>query len=195
MIMDYTEGTEQYKMERSKKQMLWFGIISLSMTFAGLTSAYIVSMERKDWLSDYDFPVALIISTILIIISSLTIFLAKKTILKGDKNQGVLLLAITLGLGIAFVISQFLGFQNLIDQGFYFTGETSNITTTFIFLIAALHIVHVAVGLFILFRLVIGAMKDKYTSESYLGLSLGVTYWHFVDILWCVLFILFYFWK
>jgi len=193
--MDYTEGTEQYKMERSKKQMLWFGMISLSMTFAGLTSAYIVSMERKDWLSDYDFPTALIISTILIILSSLTIFLAKKIVLKGNKNLGVILLAITLGLGIAFVISQFLGFQNLIDQGFYFTGETSNITTTFIFLIAALHIVHVAVGLFILLRMLVGAMQEKYTPDSYLGLSLGVTYWHFVDILWCVLFILFYFWK
>lgn len=195
MIMDYTEGTEQYKLERSKKQMLWFGIISLTMTFAGLTSAYIVSMERRDWLSDYDFPVALMISTLLIILSSVTIFLAKRAILKGEKSTGTLLLVLTLCLGVAFVISQFLGFQNLIDQGFYFTGETSTITTTFIFLIAALHIVHVAVGLFILFRLVLGASKQKYTPDSYLGLSLGVTYWHFVDILWCLLFILFYFWK
>ena len=57
---NYIEGTEQYKQDRAKKQMLWFGIISLCMTFAGLTSAYIVSMERRDWLEDYDFPQALI---------------------------------------------------------------------------------------------------------------------------------------
>ena len=79
--MDYTQGGERLKEERAKKQMLWFGIISLCMTFAGLTSAYIVSMERRDWLETYDFPQALIISTVLIVISSVTIHLAKNAII------------------------------------------------------------------------------------------------------------------
>ena len=41
--MDLTEGTTQNKQKRAKKMMLWFGIISLIMSFAGLTSAFIVS--------------------------------------------------------------------------------------------------------------------------------------------------------
>ena len=48
--MDYTAGTEKYKQDRAKKQMLWFGIISLCMTFAGLTSAYIVRRAGGNWL-------------------------------------------------------------------------------------------------------------------------------------------------
>ena len=175
--------------------MLWFGIVSLSMTFAGLTSAYIVSMERKDWLTDYDFPQALLISTGLIILSSATIHFAKKTILDGNRTLGASLMGLTLLLGIAFVISQFMGFNDLTNQGFYFTGASSNITTTFIFLIAVLHITHVAVGLFVLIRVLIGTLKNKYTKTSYLGLSLGVTFWHFVDILWLFLIVLFYFWR
>ena len=48
--MDLTQGTPQEKQKRAKKMMLWFGIISLIMSFAGLTSAFIVSSSREDWL-------------------------------------------------------------------------------------------------------------------------------------------------
>ena len=51
--------TKNYK---AKKMMLWLGMISMSMTFAGLTSAYVVSSSRADWLSQFDIPIALVIS-------------------------------------------------------------------------------------------------------------------------------------
>jgi len=188
--MDYTEGTERYKHDRAKKQMLWFGIISLCMTFAGLTSAYIVSMERRDWLENYDFPQALIISTVLIVLSSLTIHLAKKAIVAGKKQQGTLLLLLTIALGVGFVVSQFMGFQAFTEQGYYFTGAASNITTTFLFLIIAVHIAHVAAGFIALITVFINNLRGKYTKESHLGLSLGVTFWHFLDLLWIFLFVL-----
>ena len=188
--MDYTQGGEKFKQDRAKKQMLWFGIISLCMTFAGLTSAYIVSMERRDWLENYDFPQALIVSTILIIISSITIHLAKIAIIKGSKSQGTLLLLVTLALGIAFVISQFAGFTAFQEQGYYFTGASSNITTTFLFLIIAVHIAHVIAGFIALITIIINHLRGRYTVNEHLGLSLGVTFWHFLDLLWVFLFIL-----
>ena len=45
--------TKQYK---AKKMMLWVGMISMAMTFAGLTSAYVVSSTRSDWLSQFSIP-------------------------------------------------------------------------------------------------------------------------------------------
>ena len=45
--------TKNYK---AKKMMLWLGMISMSMTFAGLTSAYVVSSSRADWLSQFKIP-------------------------------------------------------------------------------------------------------------------------------------------
>lgn len=188
--MDYTQGAESYKTDRAKKQMLWFGIISLCMTFAGLTSAYIVSMERRDWLENYDFPQALVISTILIVLSSLTIHLAKKAIVEGKKQLGTILLIATIVLGIAFVVSQFMGFQALTEQGYYFTGAASSITTTFLFLIIAVHMAHVAAGFISLITVFVNHLRGKYTKESHLGLSLGVTFWHFLDLLWIFLFVL-----
>lgn len=190
--MDYTLGTEQDKLERSKRQMLWFGIISLCMSFGGLTSAYIVSMERRDWNTTYDFPMALVISTLLIIVSSFTIMVAKKLILKGDRAAGTIWLLATFVFGLTFVISQIIGFQDFQEQGFYFTGASSNITTTFIYLIAALHIAHVIAGFIALISVIVNNAKGKYTAERHLGLSLGVTFWHFLDILWVFLFGLLY---
>ena len=54
--MDLTQGTAEEKNRRAKKMMLWFGIVSLIMGFAGWTSAYIVSSKREDWVSDLELP-------------------------------------------------------------------------------------------------------------------------------------------
>lgn len=194
--MDYTAGTEKYKQDRAKKQMLWFGIISLCMTFAGLTSAYIVSMERKDWLDDYEFPQSLIISTVVIILSSIAIQLAKGAIVNNKRQMGTLLLIVTLVLGLVFMGYQYQGlFTELTGQGYFMTGASSNITTTFLFLIVAVHIAHVIAGMIALITVVINHIRGKYSKEDHLGLTLGVTFWHFLGVLWIFLFLLLYFTK
>lgn len=194
--MDYTAGTEKYKQDRAKKQMLWFGIISLCMTFAGLTSAYIVSMERRDWLDNYEFPQSLIISTVIILISSVTIHLAKNAIVNEKRQMGTILLVLTLVLGFAFMGFQYQGlFTELTAQGYFMTGASSNITTTFLFLIVAVHVAHVIAGVITLITVVINHIRGKYTKEDHLGLSLGVTFWHFLDLLWIFLFLLLFFTK
>ena len=72
--MDLTQGTQQEKYQRAKKMMLWFGIISLIMSFAGWTSAFVVSSSRPDWLKDFQLPNAFLFSTVIIVISSITIY-------------------------------------------------------------------------------------------------------------------------
>ena len=47
----------ELKTSKAKKMMLWFGLISITMTFAGLTSAFIVSSSRPDWLESFVLPV------------------------------------------------------------------------------------------------------------------------------------------
>ena len=53
------------------------------MTFAGLTSAYIVSAQRPDWNIEFNFPSLFYWSTIIIILSSLTFWISKKMLKKG----------------------------------------------------------------------------------------------------------------
>jgi cytochrome c oxidase subunit 3 len=187
--MDLTQGTQKEKNDRSKKMMLWFGIVSLLMAFAGWTSAYIVSSKREDWLANIEMPSSFYISTIIIVLSSLTYILAKKAIHNNVRKACTNWLLVTLGLGIAFIVLQFNGFSQLIAQGYYFTGPTSSIKMSYIFLIAAVHIVHVVAGIISLLVVLYNQIKGKYSSEEYLGLSLGATFWHFLDLLWVYLLI------
>lgn len=184
---------EQSKIkEKSYKQMLWFSMISMTMMFAGLTSAYVVSKNREDWVS-FELPQAFYVSTILIILSSVAFYLAKKFI-KQDKNaMATISLAITLILGTGFVYFQFHGFSQLIDSGLYFTGKQSNVSSSFLYVITLAHLIHVFVGILVLITVLTQNMLGKYNASNFLGLELGAIFWHFVDALWIYLFLFFYF--
>lgn len=191
--MDYTEGSEEQKQKRAKKMMLWFGIISLSMSFAGLTSAYVVSKERADWLTDFQIPEAFYLSLGAMVLSSISMIAAKTRIKLGDWLQGMIFLATTLILGLLFVYLQFRGFSEIVANGYYFTGSESTITTSFIYLVVLLHIAHVIAGLICLVVVIYNHYKQKYSEGKTLGIELAATFWHFVDILWIYLLLFFYF--
>ncbi|WP_435624674.1 cytochrome c oxidase subunit 3 [Flagellimonas sp.] len=193
--MDLTQGTAKQKNDRAKKMMLWFGIVSLIMGFAGWTSAYIVSSKRTDWISDLELPQAFIWSTATIVLSSLTYILAKNAVKKNNQRLGTLFLLATLGLGGIFIGLQFVGFSQMLENGYYFTGPTSNIKMSYVFLIAAVHIVHVVAGIISLLVVLVQQLRSKYTPENMLGLELGATFWHFLDILWVYLILFMYFVK
>ncbi|CAH8281385.1 cytochrome c oxidase subunit 3 [Mariniflexile fucanivorans] len=191
--MDLTQGTLEEKHGRAKKMMLWFGIISLIMSFAGWTSAFVVSSSRPDWLKDFQLPNAFIISTVMIMISSLSFILAKKALKNNNRVLTTVGLIITLILGMVFIYFQFSGFQQIIDLGYNFTGPTSNVTMSYIYLIAVVHILHVVVGLICLLVVIYNHFKQKYTATKMLGFELAATFWHFIDILWVYLFLFLYF--
>ncbi len=193
--MDLTQGTAQQKNSRAKKMMLWFGIISLIMGFAGWTSAYIVSSKRDDWISDLELPQAFFISTAIIIFSSITYILAKESVKKNNQKLGTIFLLATLALGISFIILQFNGFSQMLENGYYFTGPTSSIKMSYVFLIAAVHIVHVVAGLISLLVVLVQQLRGKYLPNNLLGLELGATFWHFLDFLWVYLILFMYFVK
>lgn len=187
--MDLTEGTLKEKNDRAKRMMLWFGIGSLIMSFAGLTSAVLVSRKREDWLHDFEMPEAFWMSCILIVVSSITFILAKRALKNNNRSLTTVMLLITLGLGIAFIVSQFNGFGQIKASGYYLTGEASNVTMSFIYVIAGVHILHVIAGLLSLLVVIYNHFKQKYTATELLGMQLSATFWHFIDILWLFLFL------
>ena len=190
--MDLTQGTTEDKQARAKKMMLWFGIISLVMSFAGLTSAFIVSSSREDWLADFVLPGAFVYSTLIIILSSAMLFTAKQALRKNQTTVTTVLLIGTFVLGIAFIYSQIQGFNQIIAAGYNFTGPTSNITMSYVYVIAVVHILHVLAGIICLFIVIINQLNKKYSNENRLGFDLASNFWHFVDILWVYLFFFLY---
>jgi cytochrome c oxidase subunit 3 len=193
--MDLTQGTTEDKQARAKKMMLWFGIISLVMSFAGLTSAFIVSSSREDWLTDFVLPGAFVYSTLIIILSSAMLFTAKQALRKNQTTITTVLLIGTFVLGIAFIYSQIQGFNQIIAAGYNFTGPTSNITMSYVYVIAVVHILHVLAGIICLFIVIINQLNKKYSNENRLGFDLASNFWHFIDILWVYLFFFLYFFN
>lgn len=195
MVRRKVEKSEVERIATAKKNILWFGIISLAMSFAGLTSAYVVSKERPDWIGSFELPNSFVISLVLILVSSLTIFLAKRAIKNGAHAKGMILLISTFVLGLAFVYFQFAGFSEIIEEGYYFTGPTSSITTSFIYLVVLLHVAHVVGGLIALIVVIYNHFKQKYRNGKTLGVELAATFWHFIDVVWIYLFFFLYFVK
>jgi cytochrome c oxidase subunit 3 len=180
---------------RSKKMLLWFAMISMFMMFAGLTSAYVVSSSRPDWVNNFVLPDAFIISTVIIIVSSITFHMAKVSMKKGDRSSTSMWLLTTLALGLGFVFAQFYGFQKIIESGFFFTGPESTVTTSFVYIVTVVHMAHLIAGLIVLLVVIYNHFKQKYSASQTLGIELGAMFWHFLDILWVYLFLFFYFYK
>ena len=177
---------------KSAKPMLWISMISIVMFFAGLTSAYVVSRKREDWVS-FDLPMSFYISTLLIVLSSIVLYIAQKSVKKGNNQVGLLLLLITFGLGIGFMFFQYQGFNELKSVGLFFTGPNSTVSTSFIIGITFIHVLHLLAGLVVLLIVIYNHYKSKYNASEMLGFELGAIFWHFIGILWIYLFFFFYF--
>ncbi|MDG1761875.1 MAG: cytochrome c oxidase subunit 3 [Flavobacteriaceae bacterium] len=177
------------KNNRAKKMMLWFGMISMSMTFAGLTSAYVVSSSRSDWIEQIDLPFAFTISTFLLLLSSATFYLALKNIKNSLIKRAQSLLFTTLILALTFIYFQFQGFGEIIKQGYYFTGAESSITTSYLYVLVLLHLAHLSAGIIVVLYVIYNTFNKKYLEGNTLGFELAVTFWHFLDILWLYLFL------
>ena len=180
------QSIKQYK---AKKMMLWVGMISMSMTFAGLTSAYVVSSTRADWLSKFEIPGAFAISTLLILLSSISFYLAKKFIIQKNFKQTKTWVLTTFVLALLFVYFQFKGFGDIITQGYYFTGAESSITTSFLYVLVLLHLAHLFAGMIVLIVVYIRLLGGRYSGSNTLGFELAYLFWHFLDILWIYLYL------
>ena len=188
------------KVSKAKKMMLWFGMISITMTFAGLTSAFIVSSSRPDWLDSFVLPNWFTISTISIVFSSIFFQLAKFRLDKYvrvslpeniniyiERNNVNILLVLTIITAVLFVVSQFLGFNEIISQGYYFTGPESSVTTSYIYILVFLHLAHLFAGMIVLTVVISKFNKQKYERNK-LGFELALIFWHFLGALWIYLF-------
>ena len=192
--MDLNGNEIRLKTIKAKKMMLLFSMLSIAMTFAGLTSAYIVSKARPDWLKNFELPLSFSLSTAIIVLSSITIWIAKKNLKKNNNSKSTNWLFITFVLGVLFIILQFVGFNSLISKGFFFTGAQSTITTSFLYVLTVLHLAHLFAGMIVLTVVIYNNHKGKYKKEK-LGFELAVTFWHFLGILWLYLFVFLYFFR
>ena len=175
---------------------IWVAIAGIVMLFTALASAYIVrSASSNDW-RPLAMPKVLWLSTAVIVISSVTIEFARRSLKKQSDSRYGSWLMITAGLGLVFVASQFLAWRALAAQGVY---VSSNPHSSFFYLFTGAHGVHVLGGILALGYLLLRTRKRRATVEGELkrvgAADAATIYWHFMDGLWICLFLLLFFWK
>ena len=174
---------EQRKRIHPHKFTLWVGIASIIMMFAGLTSAYIVKRNQVNWTS-FELPTMFWFSTLAILASSATLFLAQNAFKQRDMSKYRNLVVVTLILGMVFIILQVLGFTQLWEKGITLQ---KNVSFSFLYVIVSLHGVHVIGGVIALIVLFLKAFSTKVRNYNIVPIEVISTYWHFVDVLWLYL--------
>lgn len=183
-----TVSTQQRKRVHPHKFALWVAIGSIVMMFAGLTSAYIVKSGQVGW-HEVKTPTVFWISTAVLIASSITVQAALRSFKQKAMATFRSLLLVTLVLGTAFVVLQWIGFTWLWNRGVHWEGSSG--AGQFLYIIFGLHALHVLGGMAALIVLFVRQHFGNIRNYNSTPIEIMSTYWHFVDVLWIYLLVFF----
>ncbi|MCS7073986.1 MAG: cytochrome c oxidase subunit 3 [Bacteroidia bacterium] len=168
-----------------QKFLMLVYLVSTTMLFAGLTSAYLVRQGAGNWL-EFSMPTVFWLNTVIILLSSGSMWYAMQAAKKDDYPKLLAGLWITTLLAIVFVAGQWIGWQKLTKMNVFLVGNPSG---SFFYVITGLHAFHLVAGIITLVFQLVRAARYKITSKNLLGLELCSMYWHYLDLLWIYLFV------
>ncbi len=180
----------------NSKLAMWVYLASDCMLFGGLISTYLLYKNRPGSIPGlagspvkaselFNIPFTSMTSFILLM-SSLTMVLAVNSIMAGDTKRMRLWLSSTCVLGGLFLAGQVYEFTEFVKEGL---GFTSNVSASAFYTLTGFHGAHVAVGIIMLLSAVGFSFRKRLDAEAVEVLGL---YWHFVDIVWVVIFAIVY---
>ena len=167
------------------KFILWLFIITILMLFASQTSAYLVRRAEGNWV-EFELPQIFWYSTVVLVISSILIQIAYFSAKKDNFSTLKLTITGSFIAGIAFLIMQYIGWQQLQQDGIFLKGNPSG---SFMYVLTGLHAFHLVTGLVVIAFAFVAAFRMKIHAKSLLQLEICTTYWHFLDALWIYLFV------
>jgi heme/copper-type cytochrome/quinol oxidase subunit 3 len=187
-IYDYDSGPP---VERGKFA-IWLFLATEVMFFSGLIGAYIVLRSAAGNWPDPSERLAVDITaanTFILIMSSWTMVKAVFAAKKGDQGALVRWLLGTILIGSVFVGVQVYEYFELYHHGAL---PSVDIFWSTFYAMTGFHGTHVVVGVLWNLCVLIGALRGKYTAKNNIGVELAGLYWHFVDLVWVLLFTIVY---
>lgn len=183
--VSWVEEPKQTLSMHPQKFALWLFIVTVVMIFAAFTSAYIVRRAEGNWL-DFELPSLFWITSGTILLSSVSMHWAYVAAKKDQIAQMKIALAVTLGLGITFLIGQFAAWDALVAMEVFFVGNPAG---SFVYVLSGVHGLHIVSALIFLTVVLVKAFRYKIHSKQMDTMDMCVTYWHFLDGLWLYLFL------
>lgn len=171
-----------------KKFSMWLFIITSFMLFAAFTSGFIVYTQGSvNKGIKIVLPHAFIFSTIVIIVSSATMYLAFRAAKQLQFEKQRQFLWLTLVLGVSFFCLQFYAWSILVNMGVYLINP--NASQSFIYIFTGVHLVHILAGLILVVNSLVGSYRNSPPVKNLFRLEMTSIFWHFVDILWIYLYV------
>lgn len=190
MLKKQTRSEEFIAKKKSRKPLLFISMLSMTMMFIGLSSAYIVSKNSSasSWV-EINLPPAFLQATISIVLSSVLVYMATKHAKLNEFKKTSAYMLGGLLFGLVFTYLQFEGFGQLVDLGHFAAGQQSTAATSYIYAIVLLHLAHMVGALISLIVVCIRLNFNKYSKDNILGIELAGMFWHFLGFLWVYLYI------
>ena len=180
----------------SKKLGMWTFLGSEVMLFTGLIATYLVfrgkSLDGPTPAELFADPTIVAFNTLVLLCSSLTMVLAHEAVERANKRRFFLFILATAALGALFLSVQVFEYSKLIAEGL---GLGVNMFGASFFTLTGFHGAHVSVGVLLLLLTAIRGWRKGFTKEYPLGVEIVGLYWHFVDLVWVVIFTLVYLLK
>ena len=174
------------------KIALWAFLGSECLFFGSFISTYLLYRNRVlDGPTPheiYDIPFTSV-SSFVLLMSSITMVLALSSIQRGDHRAMRIWLLATAVLGMSFIGGQIYEFTTFVEEGL--TLSTSTFGSAF-FVLTGFHGAHVTVGILMLLTLVAMSMFGRLPTHQARKVELVGLYWHFVDVVWIVIFTVVY---
>ena len=176
----------------NEKMLMWAFIGSECMLFGSLIATYLAYRSRsvvgpyEEELLNIPF---ITVTTFVLLMSSLTMVLALSAVQRGDSRGSRLFLLLTALLGLVFLAGQVFEFSHFAHEGL---GLGRNLFSGTFYLTTGFHGAHVTVGVIWLLTLWAMAMRGRLGPEKSLKVEVAGLYWHFVDVVWIVLFTVIY---
>jgi heme/copper-type cytochrome/quinol oxidase subunit 3 len=178
-----------------RKLLMWLFLASDCMFFGSLIATYMIYRGRAEDVGNGPYPHELIdipytsVSAFVLLMSSLTMVLSLAALQKGDLRGSRVWLAGTALLGTIFLGGQFFEFTEFYHEGL---SLDRNIYGATFFTLTGFHGFHVFVGVLWLGSLLFVSLRGGLNQADSLDLEIAGLYWHFVDIVWIVIFTLVY---
>lgn len=165
---------------------MWLLLTGITMLFAGLGSAYIVT-SGTPWWQYVPLPSILWANTFVLLASSITIERTRTHIAYDRQGPARIWIALTGILGLGFLIGQLMAWQQLVDAGVYLP---STLHSSFFYVLTGLHGLHLLGGITALGYIWVQIFRNRYSGRDHEPVSLTAMYWHFMDGLWVSVFLL-----
>jgi len=177
----------------NEKLAMWVFLGSECLLFGGLISTYLLYKQNNQAGGPlprdlYDIPFTSI-SSFVLLMSSLTMVLAVAAIGRGDEAKLRTWLLTTAGLGSIFIAGQVYEFQTFVKEGM---GFTTNSASSAFFTLTGFHGVHVSVGIVMLVSATVMSMRGRIPPARAEAVEIVGLYWHFVDVVWILIFTVVY---